>query len=201
MTNAFGLTRILRGLLSVSVIAVVSIGLGRMLYGIGVERLNRNTERCWNDRGVFQPMGGALIQTRSFIDCLEKRSDFLDGLVLTPDKMIVRAMPMVSCRYIGVWESPRDGVTYQYQLNADGTFSARGKSGARPNPQPEYFTGVWSAVRGRLVWLYDAGRIFPPDINPITDLSDSRFQLKELDGSLTQFTLKQRISAPGCPAQ
>jgi hypothetical protein len=49
-----------------------------------------------------------------------------------------------------------------------------------------------------MIWLHEAGRVWPPDINPITDSSDTSFSLREADGSTTRYELIRRVPSTSC---
>jgi hypothetical protein len=100
------------------------------------------------------------------------------------------------CRYVGVWAATRGGVTYNVTLEADGRFIA--EPGANAPPSPAQITGAWSPAGNTLVWVYDTGPVWPPDINPISDATPEAFTLREVNGSTTRYTLIEKQTPAGC---
>ncbi|MBL8516558.1 MAG: hypothetical protein JNM76_06280 [Betaproteobacteria bacterium] len=92
--------------------------------------------------------------------------------------------PHPRCAYAGVWSSKRRDVEYFITLNADGTFVAEPGPGASSNAQP--VTGAWTVANNKMVWAYDSGPVWPPDINPIFDERASALKLREVDGQTTE---------------
>jgi hypothetical protein len=99
------------------------------------------------------------------------------------------------CAYAGVWSSQRNDVEYFITLNADGSFVAEPGRNTRPGEQS--ITGAWTVANQRMVWAYDSGPVWPPDINPIFDEKEQTFKLREVDGATTRFL---RISREGVTA-
>ena len=100
------------------------------------------------------------------------------------------------CRYAGEWWSTRGNVVYRMTLNVDGSFMAEPGKNAPVNA--EEITGAWAVAGRSLVWVYDTGAVWPPDINPISDQSADAFALGEVSGETTRFTLIKRQIATAC---
>jgi hypothetical protein len=105
------------------------------------------------------------------------------------------ALPL-RCRYAGVWSSTRGNAVYQVTLEAGGRFVAEPAENTRPDA--ESISGAWSVAGRAMVWVYDSGAVWPPDINPITAESDGTFTLREVDGATTRYALIQRATSPLC---
>ncbi|MCI0507988.1 MAG: hypothetical protein L0Z73_18030 [Gammaproteobacteria bacterium] len=78
---------------------------------------------------------------------------------------------------------------YQVTLGADGQFLAEPvKTSDRDAIR---VTGSWGVVGSgdsqKMVWLYDEGHVWPPDVNPITNPTPDSFVLVEQNGSRTEF--------------
>jgi hypothetical protein len=100
------------------------------------------------------------------------------------------------CKYVGTWAATRGSVTYNVTLEADGRFAA--EPGANAPPSPASITGAWSAAGNALVWVYDSGPVWPPDINPISDASSDAFTLREVNGSTTRYSLIEKQTPAIC---
>jgi hypothetical protein len=100
------------------------------------------------------------------------------------------------CRYVGIWAATRGAVTYNITLEVDGRFVA--EPGANAPPSPAQITGAWSAAGNALVWVYDSGNVWPPDINPISEATSDAFTLREVNGSTTRYTLIEKQTPAGC---
>jgi hypothetical protein len=100
------------------------------------------------------------------------------------------------CRYAGVWSSTRGSTVYRVTLEADGGFMA--EPGENTRPDAESISGAWSVAGRALVWVYESGPVWPPDINPIAAESDDAFTLREVDGATTRYALIRRAVSPLC---
>lgn len=100
------------------------------------------------------------------------------------------------CKYAGEWTSTRGDMVYKVTLEADGKFVAEGLENASADA-PE-ITGAWTVAGRSLVWAYDSGAVWPPDINPIVAESADSFTLLEVDGARTRYALKQRHTSGIC---
>ncbi len=102
------------------------------------------------------------------------------------------------CPYAGVWSSKRMNMDAEYfiTLNADGTFLAEPGPGTQPNEQP--LTGAWTVANGKMVWAYDSGPVWPPDINPIFDERASALKLREVNGQTTELIRLPTEGAQKC---
>ena len=100
------------------------------------------------------------------------------------------------CRYAGVWAAARGEKVYQVTLEADGKFLAEPAQNVRAGAPP--ITGAWNVAGSSLVWAYDSGAVWPPDINPISAESESAFTLTEVNGSTTRYTLIERLASGSC---
>ena len=87
-------------------------------------------------------------------------------------------------------------MVYQVTLDVDGKFVAEPIQNVPANA--EDITGAWNVAGRSLVWAYDNGAVWPPDINPIAVESDGAFTLAELDGATTRYTLIQRQASIAC---
>jgi hypothetical protein len=104
--------------------------------------------------------------------------------------------PPARCRYAGVWSAARGAVVYQVTLDADGKFVAEPGQNSAPNAAE--VSGAWGVAGRALVWVYDSGPVWPPDINPISAESDSAFTLAEVNGTTTRYTRIQRDASAAC---
>jgi hypothetical protein len=142
-----------------------------------------------NDPGPYR----ALQRTRAYADCLARESGWLGGLLLRQQQRQLAAMPSTPARFVGDWIATRPGARYRISLRPDGGFDAMPQAGTSGQAMP--MSGNWSALDGRLVWLYDQGQVWPPDINPVVEAvapasaatARDPFDLIEADGSRTHY--------------
>ncbi len=100
------------------------------------------------------------------------------------------------CRYAGVWAAARGNAVYQVTLDADGRFLAEPGQNVSANEQT--ITGAWAVAGNSLVWAYDGGAAWPPDINPISMQTGDAFTLTEVNRATTRYTLIERRKPDVC---
>ena len=100
------------------------------------------------------------------------------------------------CRYAGVWSASRGGAIYEVTLGADGNFVA--EPGQNTPPGATTITGAWGVAGRTLIWVYDSGAVWPPDINLVSAESENAFSLAEVDGATTRYTLINRQASSQC---
>ena len=114
-----------------------------------------------------------------------------------PTKKAIQALPHTPRRYVGVWTASRTDTVYRVTLRDDSQYMAEPVRDNSPGAQ--VLTGSWGVYNGKMIWLSDSGRFWPPDINPITNISDTSFSLREANGSSTRYELVGHV--PSSPAQ
>lgn len=137
----------------------------------------------------------ALAATQAFAACLERRSGFFERMALAPTLKMLRALPHAPCRFVGRWKSSKTAAGYEIALNGDGSFGAR-PWGARDGG--ETARGAWGVHDGRMVWLYDEGVQWPPDVNRIEIRGEHAFTLTEANGSKTDFLRFDALPPGAC---
>lgn len=100
------------------------------------------------------------------------------------------------CKYAGVWSAARGNAIHRVTLDVNGKFIA--EPGANARADAEEITGAWGIAGRALVWSYDSGAVWPPDVNPISAATDSGFTLAEVDGATTRYTLISRSMVTAC---
>lgn len=100
------------------------------------------------------------------------------------------------CRFTGVWSAKRNGVEYFVTLRMDGSFLAEPGRGA--GSAERAIRGAWTFANQKLVWAYDGKAVWPPDINPMFDVSERAFKLREVDGATTEYILIDPEGRPQC---
>ncbi len=126
-----------------------------------------------------------LVATQEFVSCVDARSGPLERFLLGPSKRAIAALPNTPCAYLGTWSATRDAATYKVTLTDDSKFVATPDSNTPPGA--ETISGAWGIDGGRMIWLYDEGHFWPPDINPITNASADAFTLTEANGATTRY--------------
>ena len=170
------------------------IALGVMavfVHRYGVSRVNTATANC-----MEQSRGGrtALAISQELLDCIWAKSGPLERWILKDRKALMSGLPYPPCRYIGMWRATRPGAIYNITLRDDSTFLAEP---IQPS-NAETISGSWGFNKDRLLWFYDNGRIWPPDINRVRHQDDKIFLLTEQDGSTTTYMLMQRFESTAC---
>ena len=142
----------------------------------------------------------AMQNAKALVGCVEARSGIVEWLAFRQTKRLFAALPSAPCDYVGTWQASRDESLYRISLSAAGQFVAEPVRSA--DSSARNITGSWGVVgpadRPYMVWLYDEGQVWPPDINTVTDERSDGFSLIEQNGSRTQF---KRSGASACPTK
>ena len=170
------------------------IALGVMavfVHRYGVSKVNTATVQC-----LEQPRGGrtALAVSQELLECIWAKSGALEKWLLKDRRALMNGLPYPPCRYIGVWRATRPFAIYNITLRDDSTFVAEP---IQPR-NADTITGSWGFNKDRLLWFYDNGRIWPPDINPVRHQDDKIFLLTEPDGSTTTYMLLEKFESTAC---
>jgi hypothetical protein len=170
--------------------------------GNGGFRLSQHVGACMDVMMKTRP-ASSLDFTKQLITCAHRRSGPLERAVLYYQRKAIDALPNVPCRYVGVWTATRPptaqmpAVEYRITLRDDSKFVAQPVR----SPDPEVITGSWGVYQGSMLWFYDQGHVWPPDINPIRHSNDDAFTLREREGSTTSYTLIARAQSTDCRAE
>jgi hypothetical protein len=138
----------------------------------------------------------SLEASKDMVACMDQRGGFPEKLKYSAAKKTVQMLPSIPCRYVGVWTATRSSTVYQVTLRDDSQFTAAPIKDTTPGAQT--VSGSWGARDGKMVWLYDTGRFWPPDVNPITDINNASFTLREADGSTTRYDLVEHVQSSSC---
>lgn len=179
-------------------VAVVAIGIAWLIAGN--LRLGHYYIECMEIRGKRSEANAtAMENAQNLVACVDQRAGMVEYLAFRGTKNLFSRLPYAPCEYVGTWEAKREASVYQVTLRADGQFLA--EPVRTSDRDATKVTGSWSVAgrRGkeRLVWLYDEGRVWPPDINPVREPRADGFTLMEENGSRTEYT---RIAASKCDA-
>jgi hypothetical protein len=127
----------------------------------------------------------ALIRTTRLAKCLDEEMGAVERLAFWPTKRMVAALWSTPCRFVATWTTSREkSPDYVVVLKSKHQFTAR-PAGSNVG---EDITGSWGVHRGRMIWMYDRGPIWPPETNRMIDVSQEGFTLVEADGSRTRYT-------------
>jgi hypothetical protein len=144
----------------------------------------------------------AMQSAKAFVACVDQRVGIVEWLAFRPTRKLFSSLPYTPCRYVGTWEASRVGSIYRVTLGGDGQFAAVPVRTSEPNATN--IMGSWSVAgtikNPKMVWLYDQGRIFPPDVNPIQNVRPDGFTLIEVDGSTTEYRRAEAASDEACDA-
>lgn len=139
----------------------------------------------------------ALDAAKELVACMDKRAGFPEKFMYASTRKAIQSLPHAPCRYVGVWTASRADTVYKITLRDDSRYIAEPVRDSTPGAQ--VLTGSWGVYNGKMIWLSDTGRFWPPDINPITTISDTSFSLREANGSSTRYELVGHV--PSSPAQ
>lgn len=180
--------------------SVGAVAIAVAWYFAGNARLVNHYTHCMETQapsGALKPT--AMESAKALVACVEARTGVVEQLAFRSTKKLFANLPYTPCEYVGTWVSSRAGSTYQITLGADGEFFA--EPVRTSDKHAGAIAGSWSVVGLRdsqqMVWLYEQGRVWPPDINPVQNASGDAFTLIERDGSRTQFG---RVTAATCSA-
>lgn len=176
--------RALGWLIAIGVMAV-------FVHKYGRSRITTATLQCVEESRVQRD---ALAYGQQIFDCIYGRGGPVERWILKDTKDVVRALPYAPCRYIGTWRATRPGAIYNVTLQDDSTFTAEP---IEPR-NADTISGSWGFAKDRLVWFYDNGRVWPPDINPVKHQNDDIFMVTERDGSTTTYMLLKRFNSTAC---
>ena len=147
------------------------------------EQLQRSA-RCGEEAEAAKAVGTPLVTVDKYAACINRNS------------AAKTSSPPARCKYAGVWSAARGNVIHRVTLDVDGKFTA--VPGANARADAEEITGAWSIAGRALVWSYDNGWVWPPDVNPISAATDRGFTLTEVDGATTRYTLNSRSKVTVC---
>jgi hypothetical protein len=163
-------------------------------------RLGHYYIECLEWQGKYgDPKQTAMQKAQRLVGCVDSRTGMLEFLAFRGTRKLFSNLPYAPCHYVGTWQARREGSHYQVTLHADGQFLA--EPVRTTDRGAANITGSWS-VLGRpgsekVLWLYDEGRIWPPDINPVKNARDGSFTLIEENRSTTDYV---RSEAGKCRA-
>jgi hypothetical protein len=138
----------------------------------------------------------SLEASKELVACLDTQAGFPEKFIPDSGKKAIRAMPSIPCQYVGIWTATRGNTVYRVTLRDDSQYRAEPVRDDAPGAK--ILSGSWGAYDGSMIWMHDEGRIWPPDINPITPISDASFNLREADGSITRYDLIERVPSTSC---
>lgn len=147
-------------------------------------------EACAASEG-WRPLTPASL--RNWARCVGGYGGIIGSVQFRPTRVMVMSLPSAPCRYVGTWSSTRPGSKYKITLTDDSRFVGEPVGGTGGTVR-----GLWGAVDGKMIWFYDTGVAWPPDINQILPESRSRFTLVEVNGTRTQFELIDAIKSNSC---
>lgn len=158
--------------------------------GVAQMRIAGNVRECLKG-ATPTARGEALASAKRLSGCIEQKNTVVENFVMRPHRRAIEAMPRNPSEFVGVWKSSQPGCEYRFVLKADGQFSSRPVSCAI---SVETYAGYWGVFEGKMVWLYEQGHVWPPDINAMDVVDKDFFLLTERNGSRTKFTRAQDVT-------
>ena len=167
-----------------------------LLYVYGSFTLAGHIQDCMSSTAREAPGTSSLERAQRLVSCVNRQSG-AEKVLFRGVTKAVASLRNAPCGYIGTWLATRkDGTSYKVDLKEDGSFLAEPYHNARG--RTETVTGSWGVDRNRMVWLYDLGMTWPPDVNPIVDESSQGFTLIERDGVKTRYVPFEGGQVEGC---
>lgn len=161
------------------------------------ERLAEYANTCaLEQRGAAGSQADTLNKAKQWLQCIEQRKQFYEGVALSWTKDLIMSLPSVPCQYVGVWHSRRPGMLYKVTLTDDSRFVAE-QVQSNVNA-PKTINGIWGVVDDKMVWLYDSDLVWPVDINRIQPDGRNHFVLNEVNGEHTDYQLVDAIKSNSC---
>jgi hypothetical protein len=173
-------------------VGAVAIGIAWLVAGN--LRLGHHFIACMETQSrPGDPRPTAMENAKKLVACVDARSGIVEFLAFRNTKKLFSALPSAPCHYVGTWQAARENSLYRITLDADGQF--RAEPIRTPDRDATTVTGSWAVIGRRdsekMVWLYDEGRVWPPDINPVKNARADGFTLTEENGSSTEYSLTQ----------
>jgi len=151
------------------------------------------TVNCLDQATTSQRASTPLLSVEKYAACLAWKTA---GTATSGAGPAAAPVHPVRCPYAGTWNATRDNMVYEVTLDVNGKFSA--EPGDSAPPRSPTITGAWTVAGNVMIWAYDSGPVWPPDINPISAQSDKGFTLTEVNGSTTRYTLIERAASESC---
>lgn len=169
------------------------------LYRAGVAfRTVEFAEQCSSEAELRGMPNNDLAYAQRFSLCMFLKGGFIEAWLGEPALLHVMSLPSAACARVGVWQSTRKQTVYTVTLHDDSSFIAEPVVDLRPSAGP--VSGYWGENQGVMIWIYDNGLMWPPDINRIENQTPGRFTLVEANGERTEFSQKETLDSQRCPA-
>lgn len=171
-----------------------------VIIGLGVTagrwRLADNTRLCVEESGkTGSSKKSALANAQALGACIESRNGLLENALTRPTRRMLKALPHAPCKFVGRWKSSKTATGYEISLHGNGDFAARPWSS---RDYPESSAGSWGVYENHLVWFYNEGTVWPPDVNRMVVTGPDSFTLTEMNGSKTDFLRFDALPPGGC---
>lgn len=157
-------------------------------------------QQCLGEVRAAKVQLSGLYQQQRFCLCMFLRSSYLESRRMEPALKQVMALGEAPCEHVGIWKSARQASVYRVAMRDDNTFSSEAVSDFTRRRGYGGSTGYWGETDGSMVWIYDSGAVWPPDIDHIESDSPDKFILIEADGERTEFTRERALDSARCPS-
>lgn len=157
-------------------------------------------QQCVGEASVKGGQQSSLFHAQRFSLCMFLKSSYLESRRLEPALRDVMALQAAPCAHVGIWKSARRRSVYRVTMQDDNTFSSQPVADFGPSRNSGGVTGYWGENDGKMVWIYDNGVFWPPDINRIEAESPDKFTLIEVNGERTEFTRERQLESARCPS-
>jgi len=177
-------SRVIRNILWLVALLIIVTLAQKVLFGKVVEQKINCLDRAATAQASTTPLAA-----------VDKYSACVTSNVEKPDAKASDA-PLPRCRYAGSWAATRGNMVYNVTLEPDGRFIA--EPGVNTLSSATSIAGAWSLAGNAMVWVYENGPVWPPDINPISAETSDAFTLSEVNGGTTRDTLLDRATSALC---
>ena len=162
----------------------------------GKNRLAANTLQCTEEATKpGAPAPSALAAAKALGACIDRKNGALENLLAGSTLKLLRALPNAPCKFVGRWKSSKTASGYEISLHGNGEFSARPWS---ERDFTEVIAGNWGVHENRIVWLYNEGVVWPPDVNRMEITGPESFTLTEMNGAKTNFLRFDKLPPERC---
>lgn len=160
--------------------------------------LEHNMQECQREEPREAANLPSLHRAQRWAACVDGRNGLLEGLAFRNTRDMLRALPAVPCRYVGIWSVAQPGARSKYRitLTDDSKFVAEP---LQPGTGDDFkVTGYWGVHEDNMIWIYDHGAPYQTEIKPLRPESRGRFDLIDVNGAPIRYEMIDAIKSNTC---